>query len=988
MITHEFLGSQDQHITSQSRLLKVEIYCICLSESNQCFISGSIIWDVFSSFAKVVLFTVLNGWLRMLTGDGLSSMFSYFEQMGSDFKYLDSVVEHLSNNMQYYGTGGATFAEGLRCFLRFVIACVVSLENIANETKDGMYGIIDSYLATQSLYYYTKNLSDLCSTWFESQQASKKAEMPSSHAPISALLSLLYEFGQLCDTVDEEQSFDGSTSKHSVFKHIILQLLDRGARSYLQILDQWLGFSYKGADGHAFDRFKEAISLSDLPHGAYELSDKQYCEALLPSFIPRELASKIVESGLFLRFLSELSPENNLPRLLRDDDFGLKLSIGTDSIKSFNIELEKHIDKVQANIRSNDLLRSEENIKRKLEEEQMKAEKVAKYEKLLQERDDLLNEKRRVESEKKLAWGKEVESFLAQRKEYINLQNQQPEDTVNEARESLIEEEKKRMMEEYSAKLSKTALQLERVQWAIERHRLSDKRKALWDREREDPATFWSMAEIVSQVVETGVYTVDAVSPSNEVAPSSNEQIQIQEEEKSFAAESSMISTDTFQTAPDEASVKSFSQDTESNIPVAGVSALPVIQEDLGQQCEEKLNESEAKMMPIVGEGSEIQGDENGTISKSEPLSASPKIPSNDQLPTGSKAKISLDLTLTKETTLGSDKLSSRSISHTSWLQLEKALIMRCDMISIEALRVFLLDFKLQEFIQELGSKFLMQDGLFVSASVDNILNSISSVADENFYQRDRLLYPFQVDLSKDLNVQLRRIISVAIDIPPILKMIISDKMISSYKKIFSRLIKLKYISIFLDKFFIKEIFYKDRHRSRTNNPTATKLAMHFKFEAQTFIRENISYIFNFGIRGPWDMFVKDISEIASNVEEKSESSVSASSIVDLETFFKAHTHTLERIERRLFIEDKQHAVLRILEDIEHQIIQFVILYVNNHDQQQQLEAFEKFQESSKLLGKVIKRIKAHVDQENHSVEDKNRLDDLLSYSILLDSLL
>jgi hypothetical protein len=48
---------------------------------------------------------------------------------------------------------------------------------------------------------------------------------------------------------------------------------------------------------------------------------------LLPSFVANELAFKIVESGMLLRLLSDLSKDNELPLLLSDEGFGLKLPL-------------------------------------------------------------------------------------------------------------------------------------------------------------------------------------------------------------------------------------------------------------------------------------------------------------------------------------------------------------------------------------------------------------------------------------------------------------------------------------------------------------------------------------------------------------------------------------------------------------------------------------------------------------------------------------
>jgi hypothetical protein len=225
--------------------------------------------------------------------------------------------------------------------------------------------------------------------------------------------------------------------------------------------------------------------------------------------------------------------------------------------------------------------------------------------------------------------------------------------------------------------------------------------------------------------------------------------------------------------------------------------------------------------------------------------------------------------------------------------------------------------------------------------------------------------------------------------------MVVATKTLSAYQIVFNRLVRLKYISILLDSFFLKELFSRESLASRSLRSTETlQLGIQFKLEAQTFIRENLSFIFNFGIRGPWEEFLKALE--AAMTRESQPDAISAPSstakwteICDLETFSKAHDFVLERILRRLFLQKKQQAMLSIIEDIEHLMLQFVVNYTKNGNDHDQLASiFYNLKSRTALLRKVIEKIERHVAEDETSwYQDKESMDDLMSYSFLLQSI-
>jgi hypothetical protein len=158
---------------------------------------------------------------------------------------------------------------------------VISLENVTDKMGYGGFGIINSYLAVQSLCFYTKNMADLCQHWLDSNSQSLESSGISPQSPISSLLSMLYVFAKQTDITDEDYGHENQHhTKHSILKNIVLQLLDTSSQSYFNILDQWLGFRYMGAEGREFDPFKEVLVLSNLPTGTSSLAEKEYCAAV------------------------------------------------------------------------------------------------------------------------------------------------------------------------------------------------------------------------------------------------------------------------------------------------------------------------------------------------------------------------------------------------------------------------------------------------------------------------------------------------------------------------------------------------------------------------------------------------------------------------------------------------------------------------------------------------------------------------------------
>jgi hypothetical protein len=360
----------------------------------------------------------------------------------------------------------------------------------------------------------------------------------------------------------------------------------------------------------------------------------------------------------------------------------------------------------------------------------------------VQEKRELEQQKRDEDAARKKAWSEEVDTFIAQRKEILVQKAEEQKVVVGDFAKELIEEEKAKVLEEYEAKVVKAAIRLERVQWAIQRHNLAEKRKALILLERDEPGKVWGSRpklEFTAQPAEQQAIVegpdLTAHKTMIEETERDTEELVPESQDSFFTEEPSTTSAISFKTAPDDVNASSESfpsnpinpkqpSNSSLNSNTSGIeNAESLVKEEITKQAESEPPENATQNPTSITVDSDQMNELNDLITN----------PQNETSP--------------KKTT----GIEPRSVSFAARIQLEKALSLRCSLISQEALRVFLFDYKLHDAIIELGSKFLFQDGLFVT-SIENIIHAIASSADATSFYRDRYIQPYQMDPLGDIN--------------------------------------------------------------------------------------------------------------------------------------------------------------------------------------------------------------------------------------------
>ncbi|KAI8804760.1 hypothetical protein BJ742DRAFT_823163 [Cladochytrium replicatum] len=426
------------------------------------------IYDSFLSFRHVP-FTSIASFNHALTG---------LLKQGSLFYQLEQLVASL--RLGAYGETATAYGSALGSFMNYVKAYTVKLGETVwiLENRSSVFNIIELYHTTEDLHYILETLSAILTYKEISQQV---------HG--GQLLSKLFDRMMSLDLLSTVET-ESSKSKHKylVSRAILVSLLQYSSVPFLQWLQQWICIESPTELNIAATLVNQEyiilqnFSVAEKFHFDFE-SIKLHSSL---SFIPQELLTSLISSGLTLRLLCQQDSESSLSKtiLLKqrstihwafdEQEFASveqKLNFYINDVitlfSEFNNQQVKEITQLSeaATMQRIGILRkleSQDNSNKQHAEQNIEQLKQRKMQ-LLNEYKEFLAQQEKISKQDNLA-SAALASMLS---------------SQNEIESNLIETEKQRIVSSYRARMELLNKEETRLLWRQKRMSLSEKRNRL-----------------------------------------------------------------------------------------------------------------------------------------------------------------------------------------------------------------------------------------------------------------------------------------------------------------------------------------------------------------------------------------------------------------------------------------------------------------------------------------------------------------------------
>ncbi|KAJ3050201.1 hypothetical protein HK097_008823, partial [Rhizophlyctis rosea] len=371
-----------------------------------------------------------------------------FLKMGTQFKGLERIVEKLQSDSKISSATTHAFANSLSSYLTFYNATIALLHSEA-----GNMGLLEVYHRVETLSVVVEGLHGLFGS------GDVKQTLPTG----PALLSLLYESTLESDLNTSYTDPDAD----EMFRLVLLGLLRDAGGPWCQWVQRVVGWG-----GDVVEEFGD-VGGKDGVEGFWEVDGEMY--KAFPSFVPRDLAYRVVHGARCLKVLEECQLDHPMIQL-RDGagkSSGLDVEFGFGSVDVDSKKVEEYARYVSAQIAEFERM--------KVEGEERKFELVREEgRKRKREMDEALNIRREGErkqaedaSNRKREKEKELQTFIAEHARAKNEANRKAKDAA--AREAgleagrkaevarMVEEEKRRMEEEHAKRMEELDREVERV---------------------------------------------------------------------------------------------------------------------------------------------------------------------------------------------------------------------------------------------------------------------------------------------------------------------------------------------------------------------------------------------------------------------------------------------------------------------------------------------------------------------------------------------
>ncbi|KAI9105679.1 Spc98 family-domain-containing protein [Phlyctochytrium arcticum] len=468
----------------------------------------------------------------------LSSYLQRFANIGTNLVRLEFVANVMRQDISSYGQIGLAFAHSMSSFLSFIKTCLVAVPNMLNLRTEYQH---ESRLALSRLYeayrdpdYFLSILATICG--FENVNSiESNYEPPRGGVLLSRLYDAACTLGGIINHESEGKPLNEHFQKRDqVLQLIIFGFIQHASRPYFTWIEQWLGLPASGEE--KFETLGGLLEqMTDVWDPYEEFFIKNFSESTneeilqpetagdlfwtngwqinrnvtIPSFLESGVARQLLHAGKYLRLLRHCQPHHPLVQL---QDQGTEIRsllrhhgrlrwmwLARDA-KLFLETSDVVVSAIKETVTSQQRRAKADSVRDNHHDEgglSLKERVALAAEKHLiedKERKAALIEEQLREQEKKQSLQAEIDTFKDDQAAFAKrsqeqetaqkLQEQQRDEAAKQKRQQFVQEEKKRLLAEYKAKMDRLQKREDILRWQASRLALHERRKALLKDER------------------------------------------------------------------------------------------------------------------------------------------------------------------------------------------------------------------------------------------------------------------------------------------------------------------------------------------------------------------------------------------------------------------------------------------------------------------------------------------------------------------------